>query len=114
MHALVMAMSIPEPASATAVAPAPAPRERKINVKVRYQQVSIQPGQGSTCMTIEHLLHSVLHVGVQYRDERDLATVMDLIDNELSEPYSIFTYRSAGLCLASCNCSCQFEQTHCS
>lgn len=31
---------------------------------------------------------------LQYRDERDLPTVMDLIDNELSEPYSIFTYRS--------------------
>lgn len=30
---------------------------------------------------------------VQYRDERDLATVMNLVDNELSEPYSIFTYR---------------------
>lgn len=29
----------------------------------------------------------------QYRDERDLQVVMDLIDNELSEPYSIFTYR---------------------
>mmetsp|Transcript_3397 Transcript_3397/g.12270 ORF Transcript_3397/g.12270 Transcript_3397/m.12270 type:complete len:244 (+) Transcript_3397:70-801(+) len=29
----------------------------------------------------------------QYRDERDLPMVMELIDNELSEPYSIFTYR---------------------
>ncbi|KIZ07045.1 hypothetical protein MNEG_0916 [Monoraphidium neglectum] len=29
----------------------------------------------------------------QYRDESDLAAVMDLIDNDLSEPYSIFTYR---------------------
>ncbi|MEW5318701.1 MAG: hypothetical protein WDW38_009900 [Sanguina aurantia] len=28
-----------------------------------------------------------------WRDERDLPTVMALIDNELSEPYSIFTYR---------------------
>lgn len=29
----------------------------------------------------------------QYRDEHDLPIIMDLIDNELSEPYSIFTYR---------------------
>lgn len=29
----------------------------------------------------------------QYVDERDLPVVMHLIDNELSEPYSIFTYR---------------------
>ena len=29
----------------------------------------------------------------QYRDENDLPLVMHLIDNELSEPYSIFTYR---------------------
>ncbi len=34
-----------------------------------------------------------LQTALQYRDERDLATVMDLVDNELSEPYSIFTYR---------------------
>ena len=31
---------------------------------------------------------------MQYRDEQDLETVMNLVDNELSEPYSIFTYRS--------------------
>ncbi|KAL4854900.1 N-alpha-acetyltransferase MAK3 [Chlorella vulgaris] len=29
----------------------------------------------------------------QYKDEDDLPLVMSLIDNELSEPYSIFTYR---------------------
>ena len=29
----------------------------------------------------------------RYVDERDLPIVMHLIDNELSEPYSIFTYR---------------------
>jgi peptide alpha-N-acetyltransferase len=29
----------------------------------------------------------------QYTDEHDLPTVMSLIDNDLSEPYSIFTYR---------------------
>lgn len=29
----------------------------------------------------------------QYRDEADLPVVMHLVDNELSEPYSIFTYR---------------------
>ncbi|GAX83570.1 hypothetical protein CEUSTIGMA_g10995.t1 [Chlamydomonas eustigma] len=29
----------------------------------------------------------------QYRDESDLPTVMHLIDNELSEPYTIYTYR---------------------
>ncbi|KAL3157945.1 hypothetical protein ABBQ32_012347 [Trebouxia sp. C0010 RCD-2024] len=59
-------MASGEPASATVVAPAPAAVARKTNVKVRYQQ---------------------------YRDERDLDTVMSLVDNELSEPYSIFTYR---------------------
>ena len=31
---------------------------------------------------------------VQYAGEQDLPMVMELIDNELSEPYSIFTYRS--------------------
>ncbi|KAL6758312.1 acyl-CoA N-acyltransferase [Haematococcus lacustris] len=30
---------------------------------------------------------------LQYSDERDLPIIMTLIDNELSEPYSIFTYR---------------------
>jgi hypothetical protein len=30
---------------------------------------------------------------VQYRGEEDLRHVMRLIDTELSEPYSIFTYR---------------------
>ncbi|GIL57302.1 hypothetical protein Vafri_12549 [Volvox africanus] len=30
---------------------------------------------------------------VQYKDENDLPIVMDLVDKELSEPYSIFTYR---------------------
>ncbi|DBA82808.1 hypothetical protein WJX77_011160 [Trebouxia sp. C0004] len=59
-------MSDGAPPSTTAVAPAPPAYARKTDVKVRYQQ---------------------------YRDERDLATVMDLVDNELSEPYSIFTYR---------------------
>lgn len=59
-------MSDGEPSSTTVVAPAPPADARKTDVKVRYQQ---------------------------YRDERDLATVMDLVDNELSEPYSIFTYR---------------------
>lgn len=34
-----------------------------------------------------------LHPCLQYRDEDDLAVIMHLIDNELSEPYSIFTYR---------------------
>ena len=29
----------------------------------------------------------------QYTGELDLPVVMQLIDNELSEPYSIFTYR---------------------
>lgn len=29
----------------------------------------------------------------QYKDEDDLSLVMGLVDNELSEPYSIFTYR---------------------
>ncbi|GMH35941.1 hypothetical protein BSKO_03809 [Bryopsis sp. KO-2023] len=40
-------------------------------------------------------VHSVIDgfIYTQYRDERDLGVVMDLVDNELSEPYSIFTYR---------------------
>ena len=29
----------------------------------------------------------------QYADEDDLPLIMRLVDNELSEPYSIFTYR---------------------
>ncbi len=30
---------------------------------------------------------------VQYRDEHDLPIIQDLVGSELSEPYSIFTYR---------------------
>lgn len=30
---------------------------------------------------------------MQYNGEEDIRYVMDLVDNELSEPYSIFTYR---------------------
>jgi peptide alpha-N-acetyltransferase len=30
---------------------------------------------------------------VSYKDETQLETIMSLIDQELSEPYSIFTYR---------------------
>lgn len=30
---------------------------------------------------------------VQFKDEHDLPTVMELIDKSLSEPYSVFTYR---------------------
>lgn len=36
---------------------------------------------------------AVLLTGTQYRDEHDLPIVMDLIAKDLSEPYSIFTYR---------------------
>lgn len=39
----------------------------------------------------------LLLCAVQYRGEEDLPHVMRLIDAELSEPYSIFTYRS-GIC----------------
>jgi hypothetical protein len=59
---------------------------------------------------------------VSYKDETLLETIMSLIDQELSEPYSIFTYRYfitlwpnlcfmvcsphlASLCLTSQNCS---------
>ena len=28
-----------------------------------------------------------------YEDENDLPDLMNIVDNELSEPYSIFTYR---------------------
>ena len=34
-----------------------------------------------------------IHTSIQYAGEDDLQLVMELIDNELSEPYSIFTYR---------------------
>lgn len=30
---------------------------------------------------------------VQYQDERQLSDIMSLVDRDLSEPYSIFTYR---------------------
>jgi peptide alpha-N-acetyltransferase len=33
------------------------------------------------------------YCSTQYRDESQLPIIMQLIDNELSEPYSIFTYR---------------------
>ena len=36
-------------------------------------------------------MHACMHA--LFQDESDLPTVMYLIDNELSEPYSIFTYR---------------------
>ena len=36
----------------------------------------------------------------QYHGEQDLETVMQLVDNELSEPYSIFTYRWGPCCCA--------------
>ena len=39
---------------------------------------------------------SSVPAAVQYRGEQDLKTVMELVDNELSEPYSIFTYRCGG------------------
>ena len=40
---------------------------------------------------LHHFLSFPLHS--QYADERDLPYVMSLVDAELSEPYSIFTYR---------------------
>ncbi len=81
-------MSAGEPSSTTAVAPAPPADARKTDVEVRYQQVS--PIQTWSVMPQDVIK---LQLALQYRDERDLATVMDLVDNELSEPYSIFTYR---------------------
>lgn len=30
---------------------------------------------------------------VEYQDERQLSDIMSLVDRDLSEPYSIFTYR---------------------
>jgi hypothetical protein len=81
-------MSAGEPPSTTAVAPAPPADARKTDVKVRYQQVV--PIQ--TLSVMQQDVNN-LQLALQYRDERDLATVMDLVDNELSEPYSIFTYR---------------------
>ena len=41
--------------------------------------------------TQKHTHHC--HKSMQYMGEQDLPIVMHLIDNELSEPYSIFTYR---------------------
>jgi hypothetical protein len=45
-------------------------------------------------------IHPTLHAlsFSQYTDERDLPLVMALVDAELSEPYSIFTYR-CGSCV---------------
>ena len=41
-----------------------------------------------------NLPHHFFHLlTAQYSDERDLPFVMALVDAELSEPYSIFTYR---------------------
>jgi len=76
-------MSAGEPPSTTAVAPAPPANARKTDVKVRYQQVS--PIQTLYIVQEDDIQ---LQLALQY-----LATVMDLVDNELSEPYSIFTYR---------------------
>lgn len=81
-------MSAGEPPSTTAGSPAPPANARKTDVKVRYQQVS--PIQTLSIVQEDDIK---LQLALQYRDERDLATVMDLVDNELSEPYSIFTYR---------------------
>ena len=81
-------MSADEPPSTTAVAPAPPANTGKTDAKVRYQQVS-----SVHTLSVMQQDDLKLRPGLQYRDERDLATVMDLVDNELSEPYSIFTYR---------------------
>lgn len=43
--------------------------------------------------TISAHATSLILLPMQYRDERDLPIVMSLVDSELSEPYSIFTYR---------------------
>ena len=82
-------MSAGEPPSTTAVAPASPANARKTDVKVRYQQASPYTHRLSVMQQDDIKLQP----GLQYRDERDLPTVMDLVDNELSEPYSIFTYR---------------------
>lgn len=47
-------------------------------------------------------------MAVQYTGEEDIHYVMDLVDNELSEPYSIFTYRSA----AQLYCDLGFSSTN--
>lgn len=87
-------------ATATVVAPAPSEGTRKRNVSVRYEQVQCCVMLDSFCQGLQtqHLGPvSETRACLQYRDERDLPTVMNLIDNELSEPYSIFTYRSAAI-----------------
>ena len=54
----------------------------------------------SPCRAPPSNLHSGHPFVVQYCGERDIHYVMDLVDNELSEPYSIFTYRRAcNICL---------------
>lgn len=83
----------------------PSSSERKTDVDVRYRQVGI-PSHMCLCFQkscrckssvadeadcCQHIVPS----GPQYRDESDLPIVMRLVDNELSEPYSIFTYRCA-------------------
>ena len=44
---------------------------------------------------------------MQYEGEEQIELVMQLIDNELSEPYSIFTYRYVARHACACN------TTHC-
>lgn len=42
---------------------------------------------------MSHQLPCTNYLTVQYESEREIDRVMELIDSELSEPYSIFTYR---------------------
>lgn len=55
-----------------------------------FARISLRAGQGVLKVVMLFLCRLPL---VQYKTEDDLALVMRLIDNELSEPYSIFTYR---------------------
>lgn len=86
-------MASAEPLSTTVVSPAPAAVSRRTDVKVRYQQVQHML---AVCSNRTPVQCSAVFI-MQYRDERDLDAVMNLVDNELSEPYSIFTYRCSAL-----------------
>ena len=58
---------------------------------VQSRGVGCTPGRQPDCC--QSTTHWLLFSKMQYEGEEDLPLIMQLVDNELSEPYSIFTYR---------------------
>lgn len=92
---------------------------RKRDVAVQYRQVrcivASQPVHDAASTQVAHTYPAP---AVQYCGEKDIHYVMDLVDNELSEPYSIFTYRW-GPCMhparvAACMSAAQLMPLHAS